>query len=71
MLPFNNNSLFYSFKKLGGNVGLFTGMSILSLFEIAFWLVRFVLRSSGKRDRSENTHKNGLKARGKKLSFLA
>jgi hypothetical protein len=26
---------------LGGTLGLFTGMSLLSVFEVAFWLVRF------------------------------
>jgi len=28
----------------GGNAGLFTGMSILSLFEIGFWIIRFLSR---------------------------
>ena len=40
--------------KTGGNVGLFTGMSILSLFEIGFWLVRFILRSSGRKKKSKD-----------------
>ena len=34
---FNDNTLI-----LGGNVGLFTGMSILSMFELIFWIARFV-----------------------------
>ena len=29
---------------LGGTLGLFTGMSILGMFEIAFWLMRIPLR---------------------------
>ena len=27
---------------IGGNLGLFTGMSILSMIEIAFWITRIV-----------------------------
>ena len=48
------NKLYTIYVKTGGNVGLFTGMSILSLFEIGFWLVRFVLRSSGRKNKSKN-----------------
>ena len=33
------------FSIIGGNLGLFTGMSILSLFEIIFWIVRFITRT--------------------------
>ena len=29
---------------LGGNLGLFTGMSVLSFFEILFWIVQLVCR---------------------------
>ena len=32
----------------GGNVGLFTGMSILSICEIVFWLARFVSGIAGR-----------------------
>ena len=35
----NNN---FNFFLAGGVVGLFTGMSILSLFEILFWAVRII-----------------------------
>ena len=57
------NLLLFTSYLLGGNVGLFTGMSILSLFEIGFWLVRFVLRTSkggkkgtGVRNNSKKQH---------------
>ena len=29
----------------GGNLGLFTGMSILSMFEIIFWIVRVIAKA--------------------------
>ena len=29
---------------IGGNLGLFTGMSILSMCEIVFWIIRIILR---------------------------
>ena len=52
--------------KIGGNFGLFTGMSILSMFEIAFWLVRFILGTSGTRKISVGTPSNISKTKGKK-----
>ena len=33
---------------LGGNLGLFTGMSILSMCEIVFWIVRILARLANK-----------------------
>ena len=51
----NNERLYNSKTKLysiiiitGGNVGLFTGMSILSICEIVFWLARFVSGIAGR-----------------------
>ena len=32
----------YEYSILGGNLGLFTGMSVLSLFELIFWAARFI-----------------------------
>jgi hypothetical protein len=36
---------------LGGTLGLFTGMSIFSIVEIAFWLYRVVLAQFRRRPR--------------------
>ena len=33
---------------IGGNVGLFTGMSVLSIFEVLFWIARFIFSSPRK-----------------------
>ena len=30
--------------KLGGTLGLFTGISILSLMELVFWIIRYFAR---------------------------
>ena len=39
----------------GGNLGLCTGMSILSFFEIAFWIVRFICGIFSSRNSSVKT----------------
>ena len=35
---------------LGGTIGLFTGMSILSVFEVIFWIGKAVMAIVGKAD---------------------
>ena len=35
---------FYLLGFIGGTLGLFTGMSILSIVEMAFWLIKFLIR---------------------------
>ena len=39
-MSFDNNN-FIQF--LGGTLGLFTGMSILSMIEIVFWTLKYIL----------------------------
>ena len=34
-----------TFSKIGGNFGLLTGMTIWNMFELAFWLICFILES--------------------------
>ena len=34
----------FASKHIGGLIGLFTGMSVLSLFEIVFWFLRLAVR---------------------------
>ena len=36
-------------------MGLFTGMSVLSLFEILFWIVRIILRIPAKANKQSGT----------------
>ena len=55
----------YQYVLLGGNLGLFTGMSVLSLFEIIFWVARFIFRG-GKVD-SKPLNKNTGRKLKKKL----
>ena len=38
----------FNFSLLGGTLGLFTGMSILNMIEIAFWLLKFLNKVSFK-----------------------
>jgi hypothetical protein len=33
-------TFYFYFQKTGGTLGLFTGMSILSMVEIVFWLAK-------------------------------
>ena len=37
-----NTYLYTILLFLGGNLGLFTGMSILSMFEVVFWILRIM-----------------------------
>ena len=39
---------------IGGNLGLFTGMSVLSMFEILFWVARFVFGGASRRKRTQD-----------------
>ena len=34
-------------SSLGGTIGLFCGMSLLSMIEVAYWLINFVVDSLG------------------------
>ena len=54
----------YQYVILGGNLGLFTGMSVLSLFEIIFWVARFIFRG-GKVDGKSLNKKTGRKLKKK------
>ena len=51
----------------GGNLGLFTGMSILSMIEIAFWITRIIFhvcpgqrKSKSKNESDVGDSSNGL-----------
>ena len=54
----------YHLLHLGGNLGLFTGMSVLSLFEIIFWVARFIFRG-GKVDGKPSNKNTGRKLKKK------
>ena len=56
--------LLYSF--IGGNFGLFTGMSILSMFEIAFWVIRFIFGRSERENKTTDTVKGKQRINGKR-----
>ena len=55
----------YHYIHLGGNLGLFTGMSVLSLFEIIFWVARFIFR--GRKVDGKPLNKNTGRKLKKKL----
>ena len=63
----NINSILHSF--LGGNFGLFTGMSILSMFEIAFWVVRFIFGKSESEAKTTDAVQKKDRINGKKRRF--
>ena len=42
LVMYNRNGRFFCIS--GGTLGLFTGISILSMIEIAFWIVRYVVK---------------------------
>ena len=44
----------YEFVILGGNLGLFTGMSVLSLFELIFWAARFIFGGGNVKEEPGN-----------------
>ena len=60
----------YKFVILGGNLGLFTGMSVLSLFELIFWAARFIFgggnvkEEPGKKDAEKRPKKKIQKRKG-------
>ena len=55
--------------QIGGNFGLFTGMSILSVFEIAFWVVRFIFGKSRRKNETADNVKGNLETNRKKRRF--
>ena len=50
----------FSFIVLGGNLGLFTGMSILSIVEIGFWISR-MLFGTRKKNRTMNGNEQDMR----------
>lgn len=56
------------FLSTGGNFGLFTGMSILSMFEIGFWLIRFIFSGPERDDKiKDKGKKHEMKIRKKRI----
>ena len=54
---------------LGGNIGLLTGMRLITLLELIFWFIRFASRICFKFKKSENLEtKKDSKLKGKKLT---
>ena len=53
VLSDSNNSYFNGFIILGGLVGLFCGMSVLSAFEVIYWLLKY-LQGIGRTLRKAN-----------------
>ena len=44
----------------GGNLGLFTGMSILSMIEIAFWITRIIFHACPGQRRPKSKNENDV-----------
>ena len=66
MSAFGNKIKFSFFKHhylhfLGGTLGLFTGISILSLVEVVFWLIRYIVKNSTIASRTQKNHSRIMK----------